>query len=408
MLRLAFRNLRRNMRRSLLTLAAIAFGLAFMAVGGNLQAGQHDDIQRSAISALAGEIVVDRVGYRDDHEPELAVPSAEAARKALADAFPGATVTSRIALGGLLTSPTSSVGAALSAVDPVAEAAVQDLRVVDGAWLDPAEPRGIVIGKGMAETLGVKLGDKLVFMGQYGTDEVQSRLFRVRGIFRTGSADVDGSLAWANLVAGQELLVQPDVADQIAVHLPGGADEEEALAKARAVLAGHPGELEILHWRDALPEIYAMLSIDRKSNDILMGILGIIVAMGVLNTVLMSVMERTREFGVLMAIGMRPRRLAGLVLLEALLLGLAGAVIGLIVGAAMSWPLVTSGLDYTDVVGETYETAGVRLSGLIKARYAWDRQLQYGLGAVAMTVAAALYPALQVTRLTPVAAMRKV
>jgi ABC-type lipoprotein release transport system permease subunit len=410
---IAARNLLRNVRRTLLTLAAIAFGLALMIAANNLQAGQHDDLRRTAISTMAGDVVLDRIGYRDDAEAHETVPHADVLAARLAAAFPGATVTRRILLPGLLTSPTSSVGASLGGIDPVAEAAVQEIatKVVEGSWLGD-DPRGIVIGVRMAESLGVKLGDKLVFMGQYETDEVQSRLFRVQGIFRTGAADVDAFTAWTTLEPARELTLQPDTANQLAVHLPGGSDAKAAAARARVianeVLGADAPDIEVLDWEAALPELWSLLALDRKGNDVTMGMLAIIVAMGVLNTVLMSVLERTREFGVLLAIGMRPWRLGALVLLEGFVLGAIGGALGVALGTALSYPLVVYGLDYTEVLGETFETAGVNVSALLHARYDWNRAAVYYAASILMTIASALYPAVQVLRLTPVEAMRKV
>jgi ABC-type lipoprotein release transport system permease subunit len=409
---LAARNLRRNPRRTALTLAAVGFGLGMMIVAVNLEAGQHDDLERAAVASLAGDLVIHAQGYRADPESHRTVGHVADLQRDLAAAFPGAVLTPRIALQGLLTSPTAAVGVALSGIDPAAEAQVQDLpqQVVTGQWLTD-DPKGIVIGQGVADALQVGLGDKVVFMGQYETEEVQSRLFRVQGIFRTGAADLDARLCWAPLAAAQALLLQPDTANQLAIHLPAGQPGADALPQARAVVAERLGpeasSVEVLGWRDALPDIAALLAIDTQSNDVVRTVLGVIVSMGVLNTVLMSVLERTREFGVLLAIGMRPARLFALVLIEGLLLGAAGGLIGVALGAALTYPLSTWGLDYTEVLGQKFENGGVYVSALIRARYDWPRTWAWYAAAVAATVAAAVYPAWSVLRMTPVDAMRR-
>jgi ABC-type lipoprotein release transport system permease subunit len=409
---LAARNLRRNPRRTALTLAAVGFGLGMMIVAVNLEAGQHDDLERAAVASLAGDLVLHAQGYRADPESHRTVGQVAALQHDLAAAFPGAVLTPRIALQGLLTSPTAAVGVALSGIDPAAEAVVQDLpaQVVTGHWLTD-DPKGLVIGQGVADALQIGLGDKVVFMGQYETEEVQSRLFRVHGIFRTGAADLDARLVWAPLAAAQALLVQPDTANQLAIHLPAGQQGADALPRARAVVAqrlgGDASAVELLTWREALPDIAALIALDTQSNDVVRGVLGVIVSLGVLNTVLMSVLERTREFGVLLAIGMRPGRLFALVLLEGLLLGAAGGLVGVALGAALTYPLATWGLDYTEVLGQKFENGGVYVSALIRARYDWPRTWIWYAAAVVATVAAAIYPAWSVLRMTPVDAMRR-
>lgn len=409
MIRLAARNLFRNTRRTLITLLGIAFGLGMVEVTITLQAGQYADMLEAGVSSLAGHVVVQQDGWQDDRDEERVLSGAGGVAEALRGAFPEATVTSRLLLGGLLTSPRGSVGAALTGVDAGAEAAVQtiDERVREGTWLD-GDGRGIVIGEKMAESLQVKLGDKVVWMGQHGDEtEVQSRLFRVKGVFRTGAPELDGFVAFADLPAAQEVYGTPDVAHQVAVHLRNPDDTAATHARAAALFAARP-ELDVLDWEHAIPEIVAMIAVDRTSNNVIMFIIGSIVAMGALNTLLMSALERTREFGVMLALGLKPGQLGRLLLTEGLLIGVLGACLGLLFGALLSWPLVDIGLDYRSVLGETYETGGVVLSGLIKGRWHPSRGLEYAGYAVLMATFAALYPAWFVTRLQPVEAMRHV
>lgn len=407
LLALAARNLGRNLRRTLITLAAISLGLAVMVWVVVLQAGQHHDMRRTAISTMAGHVVAQGAHFQDDRRPEYALDGAASVVQQLHDRWPDATVTQRIWLDGLLSSANSASACAVTAVDPVEEAQVQtvDDQVREGAWLDATDDRAIVLGAGLARSLGVGVGDKVVFMGQFGQKDVQSRMFRVRGIFRTGAAELDGFTAWITHPAGQELLGRPDATHQIALHLPPNVDDELAALDVRAIV---PPPGEVLHWQQALPDLWALLNIDARSNDIIMGIFGIIVAMGVLNTLLMSVLERSREFGVLLAIGMRPARIVALVLTEAFVLGLLGATLGMALGVALAWPLVTTGLDFTEAMGESIDAGGVVVSALIKGTYDVERLSTYYIGAVLFTFLAGVYPAWQVTRFTPVDAMRKV
>jgi ABC-type lipoprotein release transport system permease subunit len=409
MIRLAARNLFRNTRRTVITLLGLAFGLAMVEVTITLQAGQYADMLEAGVSSLAGHVVVQADGWQDEREEERVLSGAGAVTDALRGAFPEATVTPRLMLGGLLTSPRGSVGAALTGVDAAAEAAVQTLddRVREGTWLD-GDGRGIVIGEKMAQSLQVGLGDKLVWMGQHGDEtEVQSRLFRVKGVFRTGAAEIDGFVAFADLPAVQEVYGTPDVAHQVAVHLRDPGTTPAIHARATELLAARP-EVDVLDWEHAIPEIVAMIAVDRTSNNVIMFIIGSIVSMGALNTLLMSAMERTREFGVMLALGLRPGQLGRLLLVEGMLIGVLGACGGLALGALLSWPLVEWGLDYRDVLGETYETGGIAISGLIKGRWHPARGLSYAGIAVGMATLAALYPAWFVTRLQPVDAMRHV
>lgn len=408
LLSLAARNLLRNTRRTLLTVAAIAFGLAMMVFAITFASGSYDQMTRKGVSQLAGHVVVQAIGWQADHEPTVLVTGSDAIAAELRALFPEATVTQRIQVGGLLTSAASSVGAGLAACEPLEEAKISDLdgKLVEGAWLAAGDTKGIVIGRGMADRLQVGLGDKVVYLGQQkGQAEMQSRLFRVRGIFRTGSPEMDGFVGVVHLDAAREILTADDAANQIAVHLPALKASPAAADQARAAV-GREG-LEVLDWKSALPELFAVIQVDKQANDVIMSIISIIVGLGVLNTVLMSVLERTREFGVLMAMGMPRGRVAALVVLEGALLGLLGMTVGLACGFVPSWYVVNHGIDLAPYIGaESMDSSGIQIDALIFG--AWDvpRLSKYAVGSVVLTILAAAGPAWRVSRLQPVDAMR--
>lgn len=405
---LALRNLMRNRARTALTAGAIAFGLAVMMWFITFATGSYNDMTRKGVSQLAGHVVVQNPDYQTEREPTLLVRDSDAVAATLRETFPDATVTQRILMGGMLTSSSSSVAAGISGFEPEHEAQVSDLddKLIEGEWLEPDDARGIVIGAKMAEQLGVELGDKIVYMGQQkGQDEMQSRLFRVRGVFKTGSNEMDGFLAVVHLDAARALLTVDDGANQVAVHLPSA--KQSLAASTTAADALKRDDLSVLNWKEALPELFSMIEVDKQSNDLIMIILGFIVALGVLNTVLMSVLERTREFGVLMAVGMSKRSVAGLVLLEGALLGVLGAIAGFAFGLIPCWLTVTYGIDVAALTGmENMSTGGIALDTMIYGAWDWPRLAKYVLAAVFFTILAAAWPAWRVTRLQPVDAMR--
>ena len=406
MFKLALRNLFRNKRRTVLTVAAIAFGLSMMLWTVNFQKGSYTAMIRMGIGSMAGHVVVQAPGYQDDKEVTLVVGDVSGISSTLATEFPGAVVAPRITLGGLLMSTSTSTGIALNGFDPVAEAQVQDLhtKVVEGEWFGE-DDREIIIGKVMADTLDVGLGDKLVFMGQNGTDEVQSRMFRVRGIYRTGANQIDGRLAYCHLAAAQELLDRGDVAHMVTLHLPDPRDSFEAADRAEVLLGP---AVDVRDWKEALPELSGMIQMDRSSGDVMMAIIGLIVAFGVLNTLLMSVLERTREFGVMLSLGMKPGQLARLVLLEGMTLGIIGALVGLALGIAFSCHAVYMGIDYAAFAGEggAMEMEGIILDSVMKGEWDPVRMAYYLIAAVFFCVCSAIYPAWSISRLQPVQAMR--
>jgi len=404
MLKLAARNVWRNKRRSLITMAAIALGLALMIWGRNLNEGSYRAMIDVGVSQMAGHVVVQAPGFQQDKDVEQVVEGASAIAGTLERAFPEARVVTRSFLGGLLTSPQNSVGVGLNAIQPAREITVVDWddKITSGSWFEPDDERGIVIGVGLADSLEVETGDKVVFMTQ-GSDEVTSRLFRVRGIMTSGSKELDGFFALAPLPAVQELLERPDTAHQISVHFEDGDLTVPATDEARELLAGH--DVEVLPWMEAIPEIYQMIQMDQQYNYLFMFIIGLIVAVGVANTVLMAVMERIREFGVLLAVGMSPKRLGTLVVVEGTVLGALSVLLGVALGAALTWPLVVHGWDLTPYMGESYEVEGVAISAVLYAVYDWPSTVLFAACGIGMTILATLYPAMKAARLEPVEAM---
>ena len=399
--KLALRNLRRNARRTAITVSAISCGLAIMIWTINLQTWQYESMMDQAISTMAGDAVIQAIGYQEEPKPELVVTSATDIASTLTGMFPDATVTRRVRASGVLMSATNTVGVGLQGIDPAAEALVVDLddKVVEGTWLDD-DDKGILLGVTLAEKLGLKVGHKVVFMGQ--TDgEMASRLFRLKGTFRTGGSELDGFVAFAPINALQELYDAEDVASQVAVHLQDHALAFNAVHDIKAAVDGTG--LEILPWDEAVPQIVGFIEMDRKSSDVLFMIIGVMVAAGVLNTVLMSVMERVREFGVMLSVGMR---LAKMVLAEGLFLGLIGAAVGTVLGLALTWPTKEYGLDLSEQYGDAMESGGVLMSTVMYAEYNPERMALYIALTVVFTVVASAWPAWRIMRMRPVDAMR--
>jgi putative ABC transport system permease protein len=407
LLTLAARNLRRNRRRSAITMAGIALGLALMQMSNNIAFGSHSDLLKRAVSMMAGHVVVQAEGYQADPDSSKVVTGSAGTAESMRAAAPAdATITRRLNLEGLLTSPTNSTGAGLQGIEPDAEAKVVELdeRVTKGEWLRADDPGGILIGTVMAERLGVGLGDKIVFMGQPRGAEVGSRLFRVRGLFRTGAVELDSFVAVANIAAVQELYGVDDPATQIAVHLANPAGTPEAYEAVAAAVTRT--DVEVLPWQRALPDIVEFVALDSAFGDGMWFVLGLIVALGVVNTVLMSVMERVHEFGVMLAVGMKPRRLALLVVTEALILGCVAAALGVGLGLLGTWPLAVWGLDMSASLGESIEAAGVPMSTTIVAVMDWDRLAVFPAVGIGFAVLASLWPAWMVTHMSPVEALR--
>ena len=194
-----------------------------------------------------------------------------------------------------------------------------------------------------------------------------------------------------------------DSAHQVAVIYDTDAPSASGLARAETM---ELGGAVALSWQEALPDLQTFIEVDTRTNELFFFVLGFIVILGVINTMLMSVLERVREFGVMMAVGMRPASLAGLVLIEGTLLGFASAVLGTVLGTAFTYPLATSGLDFSQEMGETMMVEGVAMDALMFAQYAPERMVLYAGVAMVMTILASAWPAWRVTRMQPIEAIK--
>jgi ABC-type lipoprotein release transport system permease subunit len=411
MLRLALRNLLRNWILSGICCGAVALVLTFVIMGNNMNHGSYLAMLDKGISTTAGHVVVQGEGWNDDPDPlEHRVEDAAAISAIVQEIHPKAAVLQRIFLGGLLTSATNSVAVAVTAIRPDDERKVTDLheKIIEGegAWLEADDERGIVLGFELARKLEVGVGKKVVLMGQ-GKDEVASRLFRVRGLVRTGAAQADGFLAIVTLAGAQDFLDQPGAASQISLHLKDPADTDAALAAVKQALSDRQG-VEILDWKEAVDDLYEFTEVDRATNNKIMFIIGLIGALVILNIILMSVMERMREFGVMLAIGMTPGQLRRLILTEGLLLGLTSALLGLLGGSLITLYLVKYGIDYSAVMGDTMEMSGVAISTHLYGAWDTHHMAASSIIAVFLSIAATIYPAWKAGKLQPVEAMRHV
>lgn len=400
LLKLALRNLLRNRRRTAITACAIGVGLAMLIVSSGVGDGSHNQMIDSGVGGLAGHVVVQGAGWQRSRQADLAVPDTPALMRQLQALFPTGRVVPRVFLQGLLNSPTGSVGVSLSAVVPALECQVNELcdNIVAGHYLD-GSPQQVVLGQTLARTLHVGPGDKVVLMVQR-RGAIESRLLRVSGLFRIGIDEIDGFYAQLPLAAAQDLLGLGDDVTQLSLHLADARAADAATARLRAALPA--AGIEVLPWREALPELYEFVLLDDAGLYLLALIIAAIVAMGIMNTVLMSVLERQREFGVLLALGMTPRRLVALVLLEATLLGVLATAAGVTLGLLGNWPLAVTGLDYSALAGESMEASGVVLRTRIFSQLTVSKVALFAGLAVALTVLAAIYPALKAARLRPV------
>jgi ABC-type lipoprotein release transport system permease subunit len=403
LLKMAIRNLWRNKRRTLITSAAVALGLAMLIFSSGFADGAHGQMIEAGVQSMAGHVVIQGEGYQKKQQSDIVVPDSPAVARRLAQVLPDARIVQRVFLQGLLTSPSGSVGVGISAVEPVVEAEVNDIddKLVQGEYLADDDAKAIILGKALAKTLDVGLGDKVVLMTQHA-GEIESQLFRVRGVFEVGIDEIDGFYAQIPLSAAQELLGLGHDVTQVSAHIDSYRDTRAATAQVRQAMGDVQG-IEVLTWFQAMPDLYEWVLLDEGGMYVMLLIVVIVVALGIVNTVLMSVLERLREFGVMLSLGATPRKLSALVMTEAAALGLFATLLGLALGVAFNASWAGSGLDMTQMAGaESMEAAGVAFDMHIYPDLSAIKTSVFCALAFLMTVLAAIYPAIKAATLKPI------
>jgi ABC-type lipoprotein release transport system permease subunit len=399
--RLALRNVRRNVRRSLLTVGAIAFGLLCLIVFQALKVGLHREMVASTVGLDAASLQVQAAGYEANLTALRPLRDPPGVARRLAAEGLGASAP-RLKAPALVLAGAKSSSVVLAGVDPAAEPAVTFIADRVGAGRYPGADGGVLLGAPLAESLGVAVGGEVTLMAQGAFGQPVSGRFAVVGLYRTALPAFDRSHLYLELGAAQRFLQAEGVVTEIAVALPQGA-EEAAAARLRRELPAD--RYQVRTWQQLAPDVVQLIALNDATMRLLILIVFAIVALGIANTMTMAVFERFRELGVLTAIGARPSRIVALIVLESCFLGLFASAVGSLAGvAACAW-LGRHGLDLTHFTSANQYFA---TSHVLKAHLLAADLLAANAVTLATALLAGLYPAWKAARLRPAEAIRHV
>ena len=401
-LRLAWRNLWRHSRRTWLTIGAMVFSNTLLVFMISIQFSMYGLMIDNTLQVFSGHMQVQAPGYKDDQKMRQIVPDVQPLAARLRDELDSETIAARGWAFGLASSADRSYGVGIYGVEPEFEANVSNIPglIEDGRYLGQNDAMEIVIGTMLARNLRIGVGDELTILGSGVDGSFAAAVVIVVGIFESGVKEIDRNIAEMPLAAFQEVFYMNGAGHQVVVLAP---TLNEAPGLRTKVEASVPAELVVHDWDALQPGLKQAIQADISSAFFMYGILVILVAFSVLNTQLMSVLERTHEFGVVMALGMKPGRLGRLVMLETALMGLLGFMLGAIAGALFTYWFSVNGLSYP---GMEEMAANFNLPGRV---YPEVTLLKTAFGPFVVflfTLLAAVYPAWRLRRLHPVEAMR--
>jgi len=404
--RLAWRNIWRNPRRTAIILVAVSVGVWSMIFVGALMRGFGQSMFENGIATLTGDIQIHKKGYREDPVVENSMEDFPLVKTFLGRSLPPETLWApRIRVNAIASNARQSAGITFVGIDPLKEEGISFIgrdAVVEGDYIAPGDMRGILVGKALLDQFETRIGHKLVIMSQDAEKEVASRAFRIVGVFRTEMAATEKQFVFVTLSAAEKMLKMEGRISEVSLVLPG---HDNLDATASGLKQNLPGDFTVHTWRELLPLLESWLVLLDVFTYIWFVVIFLAMAFGIVNTLLMAVFERMREFGLLKALGMKPFWIIRGVLAESVLLLTLGIIIGDIVGLLFSWGLSGIGIDLSAFA------AGSEMAGISRVLYpvilAKD-VLAADLVVFLLGIFISLYPATKAAKFTPIEAMNKV
>ncbi|MHA7856134.1 ABC transporter permease [Marinobacter shengliensis] len=403
---MALRSVFRNPRRSVITASATAFGLAAYLFLYAFADGFFEQMIHNSTQQLSGHVQVMEAGHDIDLSPALRIAGSQVLRQQLQGRPEVEAAAPRVVLRAMVANPGKSLPVELVGIAPGQERAVTELSgyMAQGTYVQPGE-KGIVVGQKLAEELNARLGDKLVITVQQAGGDLASSAQAIRGIYRTGSDLFDTEYAFIDINAARTLGgLQEDEVSRIVLRL---SDRSDSVALAQTLNQSSPltnHGLVAQDWETLLPVVVQMVEMSKVDFYLILSVVFVVVAIGVMNTMVMSVMERTPELGVMLALGTRGGQLQLTILFEAFFLAVLGMVAGTVVGGLLVFWLGQTGIDLSSVSRSLEAIPGItdRIYPVLIFDHVWLPSLLLFL----CSVLVALYPAWRASRLDPVEAIR--
>jgi len=405
-LRLAWRNIWRHRRRTVIIVLAMGLSLGMMMFYDGLMDGFNNAIAGNAVRVLGGNVQVHAEGYREkvDSNPLLPLTDDMAVVQA-ALAQPNVIAASRrIQTGGLISNREGAFTMAIIGIDAEAEAPVSLIaeHIVDGRYVENTDEDTILIGKGLADALSIKVGDRITMVGSDIHKQNRQRTMTVIGIYDIGIPSMEKATSYISLAEAQNLFGLRDQSTEIQITLKRVGTEAAIVNALTPLLPGY----EVESWANNYPELGNAVGRKNIVMDIFSVIIVMIAGIGILNLLMMAIYERTREIGLLGAMGLKPREIATTFILEGALIGFVGVIAGIVMGLMINLSLMQVGMDYSQFAGITDYMA--LISGKVYPTLGISKLPMRAIIIFVIAALAALVPAIIASRREPSEALHHV
>ena len=401
--RLAWRYLWRNHRRTIIMLGAITVGVWAMIFMTALLRGMVEQMIEDGISALPGHVQIHHADYLDDPSILNRVPLTDAELSARFDDLGFVAWASRVKVPAVITSERESRGVTLLGIDPAAERAFSfvDYDAVEGRFLEGPDDTGVVIGAKLADTLDTRVGKRIVLMSQDPDNEIADRGFRVVGLFTANMPAYEEAYVFVGKATAQKMLrIGPSTTEVVIV----GEDYRDVEPTYEKVVVAVGESLDVRRWYDIDTYLGTMLRVMDGFVLVWVVIIFLALSFGLVSTLVMAILERVREIGLMMALGMKPGMILGQIVIESLLL----LAVGLAIGDVLAWASVKAIEDGVDIsaVAEGMEMMGA--ASVLYPKLFFKDVLLANIVVMILGFFASLSPAWRASRYEPVEAITKV
>jgi len=405
-LRLAWRNIWRHRRRTVIVVIAMAMSLWLMMFYDGFVAGFNNAIYGNAIKFLGGNIQIHAEGYKDNSSrtPLLPLSDDKAALETALDQPNVVAASRRIITGGLATTREGAFPVSITGIEPEAERPVSlpAQNITSGRYLSADDADSVLIGQGLASAMDVQVGDRFTLAGQSTHEQMRQRTVTVVGIYNLGMGEIEKRSVFMSLKEAQDLYGLPDQSTEVVVTLEKLGEEPGVIVNLEKTLPGY----EIASWETNFPELKAALATKGKAMDIFGFIIILVAGIGIMNLLMMAVYERTREIGLMGAMGLKPRQISLLFILEGTMMGLVGLAAGIATGIALNALMGTVGFDFTSF--STVTEYAALINERVYPTLGMENLLGRALPILIISILASLYPAYEASRREPADALHYV
>ncbi|MBN1150485.1 ABC transporter permease [candidate division WOR-3 bacterium] len=399
-LKIALRNVFRQKRRSLLTGMMMSVGFALFSTSIAWIDGSYNTIITNFTENKLGHLQIHVKGYLDSPSIYKRIKSAYALGDSILNIEGVRSWTPRILAGGLGMVGENTAAVQIIAVDPAREDLSSKLnkKVIEGSYLPDVNSKKVLIGKDLAKIISAEIGDTIVFLSQSADGSIANDQYEISGIVSTGNPSEDRIYCYMDIKDAWNLFYMQGSCHEISILINSIDDIENMKRKIGSIL---PEDLEIKTWKEFARSFYKAMQADRAGDMVFRIIIMLIISVGIFNSVLMAVLERTREYGLLKSLGMKPSEIFGLIYSELFILSSFSVFAGSVIATLAIWFLSYKGL----TLGEGFSYGGMIFSEL-KATFSIRAFYEPLLLLVLSVAAVTFFPALKASNTDPIVSMR--